>query len=129
MVTQVTNEKDYKETVATIETYLQKATQGGGFESLSQAEANELHRLSVMAEAYEDSIPLMPIRQPKTLVEMIELKMYQRKLKQKDLAKLLAIPESRLSEVLKGKRKVNLDLAKRLHDRLQIDATFILQKA
>jgi HTH-type transcriptional regulator / antitoxin HigA len=62
-------------------------------------------------------------------VEMIELKMYQRKLKQKDLAKLLAIPESRLSEVLKGKRKVNLDLAKRLHDRLQIDATFILQKA
>ena len=129
MINQVTNENEYKETMATIETYLQKATQGGGFESLSPAEADELHRLSVMAEAYEDSIPLMPIRQPQTLVEMIELKMFQKKLKQKEVARLLSIPESRLSEVLTGKRKVNMDLAKRLHDRLEIDAQFILRTA
>lgn len=31
----------------------------------------------------------MPIRQPRTLVEMIELKMYERKLNQKELAALL----------------------------------------
>jgi HTH-type transcriptional regulator/antitoxin HigA len=41
----------------------------------------------------------------------------------------LGIAPSRLSEVLKGKRKVNMDLAKRLRDRLGIDADFILENA
>jgi len=62
-------------------------------------------------------------------VEMIELKMYERKLKQKDLAALLNISPVRLSEVLRGKRKINLDLAKRLYKELQIDPAFILQTA
>ncbi len=112
-----------------IEGYLQKATQGGGFQSLSPAESKELKRLSLLAETWEDSIPLMPIKQPESLPEMIELKMYQLKLKQKDLSVLLGIPPSRLSEVLKGKRKINLDLAKRLHEKLDIDAGFILRCA
>jgi len=71
----------------------------------------------------------MPIRQPQTLIEMIELKMYERKLKQKDLAALLGISPTRLSEVLQGKRKVNLDLAKRLYSILKISPEFILEKA
>jgi HTH-type transcriptional regulator/antitoxin HigA len=129
MITQVTNEEEYQEVMEAIEGFLQKATQIGGFENLSAEEAKELHRLSLLAEAYEDSIPLMPIRQPQTLQEMIRLKMYQKQLKQKEVARLLEISETRLSEVLKGKRKVNLDLAKRLHERLHIDAGFILRTA
>ncbi len=60
---------------------------------------------------------------------MIELKMYERKLKQKDLAKLLEVSSSRLSEVLKGKRQVNMDLANRLYLKLNIEPQFILEKA
>ncbi len=71
----------------------------------------------------------MPIRQPQTLTEMIQLKIYERKLKQKDLAALLGISATRLSEVMQGKRKVNMDLAKRLYTVLNIEAAFILEKS
>lgn len=112
-----------------VEAYLRKATKNGGFHSLSPQERSDLQRLSLFAEAWEDQIPLMPIRQPKTLVEMIELKMYERKLKQKDLAALLGISATRLSEVMQNKRKINLDLAKRLYQVLKIDPMFILENA
>jgi HTH-type transcriptional regulator/antitoxin HigA len=72
---------------------------------------------------------LMPLPHPQTLVGMIELKMFERKLNQKELAAKLGITSTRLSEVLNGKRKVNMDLAKRLHDKLGIDASFILEHA
>jgi HTH-type transcriptional regulator/antitoxin HigA len=127
MITKIRTAAEYGQVMQIIEGYLQKATQGGGFHNLSPAESEELQRLSILAETWEDSIPLMPIKQPESLPEMIELKMYQLKLKQKDLSELLGIPASRLSEVLKGKRKINLDLAKRLHEKLDIDAGFILR--
>jgi HTH-type transcriptional regulator/antitoxin HigA len=60
---------------------------------------------------------------------MIEFKMFERKLKQKELAQLLDIPDTRLSEVLNGKRKINLDFAKRIYHKLGIDAAFILETA
>lgn len=114
-----------------IEVFLQKATNGGGFEILTPEEGNELLRLSLLAEAYEDSIPIMPlpVPPPKTLVEVLEFKMYEKRLKQRDMARLLEVSEARLSDVLTGKRKPNLDLAKRMHLRLGIDAAFILQVA
>jgi HTH-type transcriptional regulator/antitoxin HigA len=71
----------------------------------------------------------MPIRQPENLPDMIALKMYERKLKQKDLAALLGVSAARLSEILSGKRKVSLDFAKRLHRELGIDPAFILETA
>ena len=54
--------------------------------------------------------------------------MYRRKLNKKDLAALLEIPASRLSDVLQG-RRINPDLAKRLYKRLGIPADFILEAA
>lgn len=125
----INSEEEYQQVMEKVETYLQKATRGGGFQSLSILEQDELHRLSLLAEAWEDNIPLMPIRQPQTLTEMIQLKMYERKLKQKDLAALLGISPTRLSEVLQGKRKVNMDLAKRLYTALKIDPGFILERS
>ena len=82
-----------------------------------------------MAEKYEDSIPLMPIKQPRTITEMIRYKMFEMNLKQKQLAKVLGISEARISELLTGKRKINIELAKKLHKKLNIDAHFILEAA
>ena len=65
---------------------------------------------------------------PQTLVGRLELEMYRRKLNKKNLAALLDIPASRLSDVLQG-RRINLDLAKRLYKRLGIPADFILEAA
>ena len=129
MITKIRSEEEYKKVMLLIEGYLTKATTNGGFSSFTESETKELKELSQLAEAWEDSIPLMPIKQPETIQEMIELKMFQMKLKQKDLAELLNIAPSRLSEVLKGKRKINLDLAKRLHEKLKIDPAFILKNA
>ena len=88
-----------------------------------------MHRLSVLASQYEKEIKLMPVRQPLTLPEAIQLKMFQMHLSQKELARLLEVPESRISEVMNGKRKINIELARRLHTRLKIDADFILMSA
>lgn len=129
MITKIRTAAEYGQVMQIIEGYLKKATEGGGFQALSPTEADELQQLSLLAESWEDSIPLMPISSPQTLPEMIELRMYQMKLKQKDVAALLDISPSRLSEVLNGKRKINLDFAKRLHSRLNIDAGFILENA
>ena len=125
----IDSEEEYQQVMEKVETCLQKATRGGGFHSLSILEQDELHRLSLLAEAWENNIPLMPIRQPQTLTEMIQLKMYERKLRQKDLAALLGISPTRLWEVLQGKRKVNMDLAKRLYTALKIDPGFILERS
>jgi HTH-type transcriptional regulator/antitoxin HigA len=65
---------------------------------------------------------------PQTLVGRQEPEMYRRKLNKKNLAALLDIPASRLSDVLQG-RRINLDLAQRLYRRLGIPADFILEAA
>jgi len=93
-----------------------------------------VEKASLMAQAisdYEDKLELMPIPLPKptTLPAMIELKRQQRQLKQKDLAQLLEVPAGRLSQILSGKRRVTMDLAKKLYERLDISPEFILKTA
>lgn len=124
-----TSDTQYRQLMADIEVYLKKATAHGGFVGLTADEASELARLSLMAESYEDSLPLMPIPVPQTIPEMISFKMYERKMNQREMAQLLEIAETRLSEIMRGKRRVSLALAKQLHAKLEIDADFILEYA
>ncbi len=70
-----------------------------------------------------------PIVRPTTLPAMIELKRQQRQLKQKELAQLLEVPAGRLSQILSGKRRVTMDLARKLYERLDISPEFILKTA
>ena len=109
-----------------IEGFLQKATALGGFDKLPKEDAEQLAVLSNLAEQYEDSIPLMPIKQPSSLAEMIRFKMFEKNLKQKQLAAILEISEANVSGVLTGKRKLTYELAKKLHVKLDIDAHFLL---
>lgn len=125
----ISDRKEYDEVMKRIEKLLQKSTKKGGFEKLPAKEVETLKELSLMAERYEDSIPLMPIKAPTTLTEMIRYKMFEMNLKQKQLAKILEISEARISELLTGKRKINIELAKKLHTKLNIDAHFILDLA
>ena len=118
--------EEYDQTMGRIEVLLQKATQLGSFEKLSKEDATTLANLSKLAEQYEDSIPLMPIKQPSSLAEMIRFKMFEKNLKQKQLAIILEISEANVSGVLTGKRKLTYELAKKLHIKLDIDAHFLL---
>lgn len=125
----IENRKEYEAVMARIEKLLQKSTEAGGFDKLTKKEAETLENLSLIAEQFEDSIPLMPIKQPSTIAEMLRYKMFELNLKQKQLAKLVGVSETRISELLNGKRKLNIGLAKKLHFKLNIDADFILNMA
>jgi HTH-type transcriptional regulator/antitoxin HigA len=52
-------------------------------------------------------------------IEAIKFIMEQKNLKQKDLADILGY-RSRVSEVLSGKRKLNLEMIRKLHEKLNI---------
>lgn len=109
------------------------------FDELTATDAYEqnpalVEKARLLAQAisdYEDVLELMPIptQKPTTLPAMIELKRQQRQLKQKDLAQLLEVPAGRLSQILSGKRRVTMDLAKKLYERLDISPEFILKTA
>jgi len=123
MITKITNETDYQHAMQAIEVFLQK-----GFDKLSEAETLELQRISLLVEKYEAVQYPLPFK-PQSIEDMIKIKMIEKKLKQNETAKLLGISSTRLSEILHGKRRVNIDLAKRLNKFLNIDAQFILEKA
>jgi HTH-type transcriptional regulator/antitoxin HigA len=113
--------KTYPKALARMEELLKQV---GNETDPTSPEFQELDELSDQIADYEEHhFPF----EPTNLKEMIELRMYQRKLKQKDLARLLGTSPSRISEILNGKRKLTFDLAKALHDKLNIDAELILK--
>lgn len=86
-------------------------------------EYNELEVLSILIEKYESEH--YPIAIPDT-IEAIKFRMEQTNMTKKDLAKILKY-ESRVSEIFSGKRKLTLDMVKRLYHELGIPAQSLLK--
>ena len=86
--------------------------------------SKELIEVSDIIEQYEEIH--FPMGLP-SLQEMIELRMFEMGLKRKDLAALLNTSASRISDYLNGKREITLNIAKALHQKLNIDSDIILQ--
>jgi len=97
-------------------------------DSNNPANLAEMETLGNALEVYEDSHGHAPVR-PDSLVFHIERYMFEHRLKKQELAQLLGITNSRLSEVLNGKRAVNMDLGRRLYTKLHIPAEFVLMHA
>jgi len=116
------NPKEYRLKNKRLEELLKILTREG---VLDNNLANELDILSDEIASYEEEN--YPFKAD-TLKEMIELRMFQRKLKQKDIAQILGTTPSRISEILNGKRNLTIDLAKGLHHKLNIDAELILSE-
>lgn len=121
MIAQIKTESTYRDAIAHLDSFLKE-----GFSALSPEKMTELEKLTQLIKAYEDVHYPTPI-EPKNLVEMIELRMFQQHLNQKALSQILDVTETRVSEILKGKRKINIEFAKKLYERLEIDADFILR--
>jgi HTH-type transcriptional regulator/antitoxin HigA len=83
----------------------------------------ELDIISNLVEEYEDKY--YPIEMP-TLAEIIKDEMDERGITQKQLAELIGISPSRVSEYLNGKAEPTLRVARLLRDKLDIDADFLL---
>lgn len=113
-------EKMYIRSVEVVE----KLLSGRGLENLSEEEKKDLNFHSDIVEAYEQEH--FPIGLP-PLIDVIKLRMFELNLKQKDLATMLEVPPARISEYLNGRREITLDVARKLHKMLNIDADIILQ--
>lgn len=57
----------------------------------------------------------MPIKIADSLPEMLRYKMYEKGWRQKQLATVLEISEAPISGLLSGRRKLSLELAKKMH--------------
>ena len=126
MIDKIRNEGQYNQVMALVEKFISKATEGGGFSSLSSAEADELGHLSLLAEQYEDNIlKIMPL--PVTIASVVQHKVKELNLTQAKLADLLGLGTSKLSQILNGKREPDVTFLKAVHTKLGISGDFLLE--
>ena len=99
------------------------------FRTLGADEAANRDRLLMLRDAihhYEEANGHNP-GPPTTVAGRLQVEMFKRHLKQKQLAQLLEVGESRLSEVLRGRRPANSDLLRRMYKKLGIPAEEVLE--
>ncbi|PYF72812.1 helix-turn-helix domain-containing protein [Pedobacter nutrimenti] len=126
MITKIRTEAQYHQILAIIERYIEKATEGNGFHSLSKIESAELAALSLLAEQYEDHIlKIMPI--PLSINVVVQHKIKELNLTQAKLADLLGLGASKLSQILNGKREPDVSFLKAVHTKLGISGDFLLE--
>ena len=102
-------------------------TKKGGFSHLSKKESEELKKYTQIVNAYEDMNYTIPL--PQTIQGLIELKMYENKLKQNQFAKMLRITDTKLSEIMHKKRKPSISFLKAMHQIFGIDGNLLLKIA
>jgi HTH-type transcriptional regulator / antitoxin HigA len=100
-------------------------SQKGGFEKLSKAEEAELEKNTEIVKLFEEQN--YTISMPETFQGILELKMFEQKLKQKDLARILETSSTQLSEIIHKKRKPSVALLKSMNQKLGIDGNLLLR--
>ena len=112
----IKNEVDYQNALNRLEIIFdsKKGTEQG----------DELEILSILIEKYENEN--FPIGMPDP-IEAIKFRMEQIGMKQKDLAELVGF-KSRVSEILNKKRKLTLDMIRKLSSSLRIPTEVLVQE-
>ena len=111
----IRNEKDYQKALDRLEEIFdaKKETEKG----------DELEILSILIDRYENEN--FPIGLPDP-IEAIKFRMEQMGMKQKDLAEVVGY-KSRVSEILNKKRKLTLDMIRKLNTTLNIPTEVLIQ--
>ena len=111
----IRNEKDYQRALKRLELIFD-ATKGS-------ENGDELEILSILIDRYENEN--FPIGMPDP-IEAIKFRMEQMGMKQKDLAEVVGF-KSRVSEILSKKRKLTLDMIRKLNTTLHIPTEVLVQ--
>lgn len=109
---------DYYSALAQIEALIEK-----GFENLTVEETKLLSILSEEVEKFEATKYPMPLYS--SITGLLESIMMEKRLNKSQLSNLLGVPNSTLSEIMNGKRRINLKIARKMHDKLKIDGNLI----
>lgn len=127
----VTTRKEYDEIKAKVEALIAEATDIGMLEpEMDNEYTRQISDLSKLMAQYEDEyMDILPLREKTPLIRSIEDYFYAHNMKQKEGAQYLGINESVFSQILSGKRRITMPIAKRLHSKLGINADMILKYA
>lgn len=111
----IKTKKDYEQALERIELIFdsKKGTEQG----------DELEILSILIEKYEDEKYPIDLPDP---VEAIKFRMEQLGYKQSELAKIIGL-KSTAGEILNRKRKLSLDMIRKLHKKLNIPTEVLIQ--
>jgi len=114
-ITPIRSEKDYQKALERLELVFdaKKGTEKG----------DELEILSILIDTYENEN--FPIGMPDP-IEAIKFRMEQMGMKQKDLIELVGF-KSRVSEIMNKKRKLTLDMIRKLNTKLHIPTEVLVQ--
>lgn len=104
----IKTEKDYQEALKRLEVIFDA--------QVDSTEGDEAEILTILIEKYEDQH--YPIGTPDP-IEAIKFRMEQLDMKKSDLAEIIGY-RSRVSEILSKKRKLTLQMIRKLHDKLKI---------
>ena len=85
---------------------------------------DELELLSLLIEQYEKEKYMVAFPDP---IEAIQFRMDQMGYKQKDLAEIIGL-KSRVSEILNRKRKLTLDMIRKLHLAMNIPTEVLVRE-
>jgi HTH-type transcriptional regulator/antitoxin HigA len=112
----ITNEKEYQNAFARLEIIFdaKKGTEEG----------NETEIIAILIEKYENEN--FPIGMPDP-IEAIKFRMEQMGMSNKELAEIIGF-KSRVSEILNKKRKLSLDMIRKLHTALSIPTEVLIQE-
>lgn len=115
-ISPIRNDKDYQNALDRLEDIFdaKKGTEEG----------DELEILSILIDRYENEN--FPIGMPDP-IEAIKFRMDQMGMKQKDLAEVVGF-KSRVSEILSKKRKLTLNMIRKLNTTLHIPTEVLVQE-
>ena len=123
--------EQYDAVKAQVEQLIAEATERGMLESEMDNEyTRRIAALSKLMADYEDEyMNILPLRQKSPLIASIEDYFYAHGMRQKDGARMLGVNESQFSQIMSGRRRISMSFAKRLHSKMGIDASLILEYA
>jgi len=111
----IKNEKDYQEALERVELIFDAA--------LDSPEADEAEILTMLIDNYEQEF--YPIEAPDP-IEAIKIRMEEMNLKSKDLVGIIGA-KSKVSEVLNKKRKLSVDMIRKLSESLRLSAAILIK--
>jgi HTH-type transcriptional regulator/antitoxin HigA len=114
-ISPIRNEKDYQKALERLELIFDAKK--------DSKEGDELEILSMLIDKYENEV--YPIEMPDP-IEAIKFRMEQMGMKQKDLAEVMGF-KSRVSEILNKKRKLTLEMIRKLSLTLHIPTEVLIQ--
>lgn len=131
MEKKITTRAEYDALKKKVEAFIAVATEKGMLEpDMDNEYTRKISAIGVLMADYEDEyLNILPLREKNPLLVCIEDYLYTHNMKQKDGAKMLGVNESVLSQIMSGKRKISMPLAKKLFSVFNIEPGIILQFA